>query len=159
MTSSAWQQPCDLELDDSNLMRLRRPIAARVSSAIRRHGAGAVTVHWVEVSGGTQDAVTKAIIGGTSIPRSQVIDALVHWPQVGGSTATRNFAEFDDGDVIIDVSPETVARYIAGKPDLRFEIEGVQYRQKQASSRLAAAWDGMAGRSPLARPILLEVAR
>lgn len=140
-------------------MRLRRPIAARVASAIRRHGAGAVTVRWVEISGGTQDAVTKAILGGTSTQKSQVIDALVHWPQVGGSTAGRNFAEFDDGDVIVDVSVETMTRYITGKSDLTFEIGGIQYRQKQASSRLAASWDGIAGRSPLARPILLEVAR
>jgi hypothetical protein len=140
-------------------MPLRRPIAARIKSFIARQGRDAVTLHWSEVTGGAIDPVTKARIGGTSTPKSQVVDALVHWPQVGGSTAGRNFAEFDDGDVIIDVSAETLSQYIAGVSDLSFEIGGVRYRQKQASGRLAASWDGMAGRTPLARPILLEVAR
>lgn len=140
-------------------MHIRRPIANRIAAAIRRLGRNAVTLRWTEVTGGTVDPVSKAILGGTSSAKIEVIDALVHWPQVGGSTAARNFAEFDDGDVIVDISVETMTRYITGKADLTFEIGGVQYRQKQAASRLAASWDGMAGKSPLARPILLEVAR
>lgn len=140
-------------------MRPRRPLVANIATAIRRLGRDAVTLHWIEVSGGEIDPVSKAVLGGSRTHRTKVIDALVHWPQVGGSTAVRNFAGFDDGDVIVDVTAETMAADIAGKPDLRFEIQGVYYRQKNETAALAASWDAMKGSIPFARPILLEVVR
>lgn len=131
----------------------------RIGSAVRRLGQNALTICWQEVQGGTLDPVSKAVVGGTVTEKTVTVNALLHWPQVGGSTAARNFAEIDDGDVIVDMTAEDAAAYLAGKTGLSFVIQGVRYRQKRVSDRLSASWDAVIGTTPLARPLLLEVAR
>jgi hypothetical protein len=126
---------------------------------MRRLGKDALTICWQEVEGGTLDLVSKAVIGGTVTEKTVTVNALLHWPHVGGSTAARNFAEIDDGDVIVDMTAEDAAAHLAGKTGVSFLIQGVRYRQKRASDRLSASWDAVIGTTPLARPLLLEVAR
>jgi hypothetical protein len=131
----------------------------RLATVMRQLGKDALTICWQETAGGTEDAVSKAMVGGTPTEKSFTVNAFLHWPQVGGSTAARNFTEIDDGDVIVDMTAEDAAAHLAGKTGLSFLIQGVRYRQKRVSDRLSASWDAVIGTTPLARPLLLEVAR
>lgn len=133
-------------------------IRRRFAIAASRLGRDAVTFTWTDVAGGTVDPVTKALVGGVTTERSKTVHALVHWPQVGGSTGVRQFSEFDDGDVIVDLT-DSDHDELAGKANVSFLIQGVRYRQKEVSQRLATSWDVVVAGVRLARPLLLEVAR
>jgi len=59
----------------------------------------------------------------------------------------------------VDLPAEDATRLLDGKADLAFLIQGVRYRQKRVSGRLAASWDAVVAGVQLFRPLLLEVAQ
>lgn len=88
--------------------------------------------------------------GGLAEPTT--IRAFVHYVDIATSGFQR-FQEVQGGDVILDILATT---NLTGKPDLRFEIDGIHYAQKPLSRELAESWDVRMGDSAVFRTLLLR---
>jgi hypothetical protein len=88
-----------------------------------------------------------------------VFSANMHYVDVA-ETRVRQFAEFESGDVILDIRPENVPP-VMDEPlsekatNVRFIIAGDAYIQKQVGRELAQAWDVMIGDTRPFRVVLL----
>jgi hypothetical protein len=93
--------------------------------------------------------------GGTVTPGSLVFRALVH--QVDHRlSGYQRFMEVQTGDVIIDYTQDLA---LAGKEDVRLEIGGRLFTQKNASAALLEAWDAMTGYGGTMKTLLLTPAQ
>lgn len=119
-----------------------------------RMGAGtAISLRWVDRSGGEIDPTTGARVGGTVTAREAIVRGFVHY--VGATTSLRQFREIEVGDAIIDLPPDTI---VDGLPELRVEIDGATWVPKDAGERLQRFWDAIEQGQRLSRTLLLRKA-
>ena len=64
----------------------------------------------------------------------------------------QRFVEVEAGDVMIDYAADLA---LAGKEDVRIEVGGEFFTQKNASTGLLEAWDAMAGHGGTMKTLLL----
>lgn len=135
-----------------------RQIARECAATIRQNGVdaagdGLVELLWTEVTGGTLDPATGALVGGVEAPRRLRIPALLHF--VGASAEERRFAEIQVGDCLVDLLPDAPVDGLTG---LRFRINGEEWVPKGVSDMLARKWDTMMGGVRITRTIALRKA-
>lgn len=119
-----------------------------------RMGAGtAITLRWVERSGGELDPTTGAMLGGTATSREATVRGFVHY--VGATTSLRQFREVEVGDAIVDLPPDAT---VDGLPELRVEIGGATWVPKDTGERLQRFWDAIEQGQRLTRTLLLRKA-
>lgn len=124
--------------------------AARARTVI----GSTVTLRWTVFSGTpTTDPVTGSTLG-TATESTETIKALVHY--VTATMVERQNVEIEVGDVIIDLDPALV---LDTRKNLRFEIDGMLYRQKTVGDRLAHYQDVLVSDIKTHRTIVLSPAR
>lgn len=112
-----------------------------------------VTLAWTETAGGTVDPLTKAVVGGTVTPRRETVKAFVHTVQIATSSV-QQFNEFENGDLILDLAPETV---LEGRAGLTFTLpNGDVWVAKKIGDRLGRTWDATVQGKQLYRSVLLR---
>ena len=69
------------------------------------------------------------------------------------STVPRRFAEIEQGDAILDLSPDFS---LTGKEQVRFMIRDQLWEPKQTGDELTAIWDAVVADVPTAKTILVK---
>ena len=140
---------------------LARQLMAR---ALREHGSD-VVVSWVEVTGGTKDPVTNAMIGGVQTPVRGVMRTL--GAADPARSVVRQFAAVEASDLVLDVDPDGLVRVLpeltrtvtleeVARKGVRFQWSGCWYVQKEVGEELAATWDVLIGNQRVGRTLLLR---
>ncbi len=142
--------------------RYGRKLRRAVRTLLRTKGLNAcdVTIHWRNLTSkpvGYDPEIKPLSNPGTIVENDGeedpvTIRGFVHYvtPATNGF---QRFQEIQQGDVILDIDAETD---LSGKDDLRFEIDGVQYVQKDHGRELAQAWDVRFGDVAILRTLLLR---
>ncbi len=141
-------------------------VKRRIESNLRTKGS-TVTVFW-DVTTGTEDPGTGALVGGTSSILSGTLKAFIY--EVPARSVVREFVEIKVGDLIADTAPDGIIDIAPGQilsgtntldalqeQNLRFGFQGRIYEQKDVGGRLAAIWDCVASDVPLHRTLLLRL--
>jgi hypothetical protein len=122
---------------------LREQMASCFAMALSQpDGINVVTaiLHWRSVTGRPSDydpADESSADGATVTPGSRPFQAFFHRVDHRLSGFQR-FVEVQTGDVILDYLEDLS---LAGKEDLRIEVNGRMFVQKNASTGLLEAWD------------------
>lgn len=89
----------------------------------------------------------------TATEMSSPVVAFVHYVNIHTTGYTR-FAQVRQGDVILDFPGDVV---LDDKPQLRFEIGGKIYIQKDGGDELAASWDVRCNGQAVTRTVLVSL--
>jgi hypothetical protein len=157
----------------SNLAFIKHRLRLKLQGAVDQTGGSDVFVYWTEVTGGSADPVTGAVVGGVETPVSGVLRAF--GAEEPARTVLRQFSEIKAGDLILDIDPDGLVNLfpqqvladghqlsgtitldnIADK-GVRFEWGGQVYDQAQVGEELARAWNVIIGNQRLGRTLLLR---
>lgn len=127
--------------------------------------AESVGVTWRSVVGGTRNGVTGEYEGGTATVRTGTLRAF--GLEEPARAVTRQFAEIQTGDLLLDLPPEAVIELADGSTveltavaqwQPRFQWGGREYVQKELGTELRTAWVARAGGVDLGQTILLRPA-
>ena len=85
--------------------------------------------------------------------QTQQTRAFVHYVNIH-TTGYTKYTQIRQGDVILDFQGDVV---LDNKPQLRFEIGGKIYIQKDGGDELAASWDVRCNGMPVTRTVLVTL--
>lgn len=135
---------------------------------VRQHGS-TITARWIERIGGSTDPLTGAQVGADEYPVYGTFKALRH--QEGASTKLRQFMEIQEGDLLLDIDPDTEVTLPEGQVlsgtlplealserGVRFESNGEPYVQEKVGEELASLWSVVFEDQEIVRTILLRKA-
>ncbi len=143
-------------------MKIPRNIGRKISrihQKIQRSGAlnsEAVILHWRVSSlapAGYLPDVESSAGGMTWQDQSESVTALVHYVNIHTTGYTRH-AQVETGNIILDFLGNAA---IDGKQDLRFEVGGKLYVQKDGGNELASSWDVRCNGVPVTRTVLASL--
>jgi hypothetical protein len=139
-----------------NLRNLGARMARRHARLAKRKmlNAGDVLLRWRERTGVPVDYDRHLACSAETMQiedKSDTVQAFIHYVDIHTTGYTR-FAQVQAGDVILDFPADVV---IDGKEDLRFEIGGEIYVQKNGGNELAKSWDVRCGGVPVVRTVLV----
>lgn len=149
----------------NNLAFVRQRIGLKIHELGRdavNPDLGQVGIRWRQFTGGTEDP-TGAIVGAEESLISGSIFALVH--SAAAKNVIRQFAEIQTGDQIIDMVGNPVVKVSDGsevplsgvlQADPVFTIAGVEYVQRDVSSKLSESWDAVVNGIKLSETLLLR---
>ena len=96
----------------------------------------AVTLRWKENTGGTVHPTTGALVGGTSVVRSETVPGF--FLPMDAKTQVRLFNEVREGMGYLDLPAETV---VEGREQLVFEVDGRTWVQDKAGEKVIEHFD------------------
>jgi hypothetical protein len=129
-------------------------IQAEIAREIAQHGTP-IVLTWDEWPADAAPSPVDGSRAGTPTTGTQTVNAFVHYVPAAGQSSVRQFAEIEVGDVILDFADDVD---LAGKENLRFNVMGQLYVQKQIGEKLALAWDVTVQGVKLFRPVLVRKA-
>jgi hypothetical protein len=141
-------------------MYLPRAIGRKVHRITRKlHSQGAlnsdpVTLRWTELvipPGHNPHIETSP--QPTATEHTAQVTAFVHYVNIH-TTGYSKFTQIRQGDVILDFPGDVE---LDNKPQLRFEIGGKIYIQKDGGDELAASWDVRCNGQPVTRTVLVTL--
>lgn len=88
---------------------------------------------------------------GVEAPQTLEVSGLVHFPSAA-TLLNRGFVELEQGDAIVDFPPSLS---FAGRNNLTFEIDGVEYVQKGVGKQVLDYYDLLVGGERLLRTCVL----
>lgn len=141
-------------------MSLAKNIGRRIARDMKRLAAakglnfGPVVLRWREQTdpaAGYDPHLQGS--GGAQVTSEQTatLNALIHTVNIH-TTGYTKFAEVKSGDLILDFIGDAE---IDGKSNLRFEVAGISYVQKNAGGELAESWDVRCHGLPVTRSVLV----
>jgi hypothetical protein len=139
--------------------RTARKLQRAARRELSRRGT-TVTLHWRTLTDKPDgyNPKLKPVAGAGTIVEdggeagATTIRAFVHYV-TPASTGFQRFQEVEKGDVILDID---AAVDLSGKHDLRFEIDGLHYVQKEHGRELSRSWDARIDGVAVLRTLLLR---
>lgn len=129
----------------------------RIHQKIHRVGAlnsEPIVLRWSELNtpeGYLPDVETSPQPVATE--RTQTVPAFVHYVNIH-TTGNIRYTQVRHGDVILDFLGDVI---LDDKPQLRFEVGGKIYVQKEGGDELAASWDVRCNGQAITRTILASL--
>jgi hypothetical protein len=111
-----------------------------------------ITLKWKENAGGSVHPTTGALVGGTSVVKSEKVQGF--FLPMDAKTQVRLFNEVREGMGYLDMPAETV---VAGREQLVFEVDERMWVQDKAGEKVIEHFDTVTSAGRYCRTVMVRM--